>query len=381
MGAFENTEAKKVLYDYNQFSTKILTSQRGGGKTWLVQEKLLNRYFKNGDFFVVLRESQVEVDLMLQGGFWDDELISKEKFCNHDYKTIGNKILIDGVIVGIAIALTTYGNFRGTVLKLGVKEVKHNERKDELEEQVNEAEKFVKKSMNKLKTIFFDEFEPISPKMSSEKRFTAYKHICETLFRFRKGVEVIMCANIENSYSVFLSEFRFNDLKDLTYGIKKSYTARGLFGDIDCLAVWIHIKANNDWIKMRDDSYVGRLSRGKDDEMFMLGGVSKGNNFIKMPNKPLPRYVMFNITDGTNILTLWRVKNESKYYITEKSKGTTYKTFSFNNKVCGVGINLIPNLLAEQILNIFDNDMIEFDTSKTYSLFIEMIPKRSVKRE
>ena len=39
--AFNANAIEKVLYDYVQFSTKFLTSVRGGAKTFKVQKKLL----------------------------------------------------------------------------------------------------------------------------------------------------------------------------------------------------------------------------------------------------------------------------------------------------------------------------------------------------
>ena len=43
--AFNANDIEKVLYDYVQFSTKFLTSVRGGAKTFKVQKKFLNYFF------------------------------------------------------------------------------------------------------------------------------------------------------------------------------------------------------------------------------------------------------------------------------------------------------------------------------------------------
>ena len=62
------SQARKV-FDYNQFRIKILTGVRGAGKTYPVHEHILNKYFKKGEYFVLVRETQEEVDNMLAARF------------------------------------------------------------------------------------------------------------------------------------------------------------------------------------------------------------------------------------------------------------------------------------------------------------------------
>ena len=375
--AFEKNDIDKLIDDYTQFQTKIFTSRRGGGKTFKIQKKLINNYVKHGRFFAVIRESQIEVDNMLTAGFWDNNLTSKEAYKRNEYEVKGNKICINGKIVGIAIALTTYGNFRGVALNLGGEAVKPKDEK-RLLEQVETAEKFVQNNIDKLTTIFFDEFEPISPKLSSENRYKAYLHICETLFRFRKNVTAYLCANLEKSYSVFLEKFYFPDLKNLEYGIKKSYTRPNKKGKIEPLAVWAHIKSNEAWEDLRDNSYVGKLERGRDSGMFTTGSAYLGNKFKKI-DKPIKRSVMFNITNGENALSFWRTEKDNLYYVTEKTKGTSYITYCFDIKKAVLGVKLIRKELESSILGAFERDEIEFDSSKSFSLFVDMLPRKTKK--
>ncbi len=375
--AFAKNDIDAVLCDYVQFQTKIVTSRRGGGKTYKVQKRLLDKHFKRGYFFAVLRESQIEVDNMLMAGFWDNNLISKPPYNKHEYATVGNKICIDNRVVGIAIALTTYGNFRGVALNLGGEVVKPKDR-ERLLEQVETAEIFVENNIDKLTTIFFDEFEPISPKLSSENRYKAYLHICETLFRFRENVEVYMCANLEKSYSVFLEKFYFPDLKNLSFGIKKSYSKPNRRGKVEPLAVWAHVEASEAWQELRDNSYVGKLERGRDEGMFTTGGVYLGNKFKKI-SKPLKRSVLFNITNGENVLTFWNTEKDDLYYITEQTRGKCYITYCFDIKKAVLGVRLIRSALLDSLTGAFERDEIEFDSSKSFSLFVDMLPKKTKK--
>lgn len=374
--AFGWNSIDELLYNYTQFPNKIFTSPRGGGKTYKIQKKLLRNYFKKGQYFAVLRESQVEVDNMMDAGFWDNNLISKKEYQEHVFETLGNKIMIDGKTIGIAIALTTYGNFRGVALNLGGRSKMREADKAKLEAEIVAAEEFTKANLKYLSTIFFDEFEPLDPKLSGEKRYIAFKHIAETLFRLRphSQVEVIFAANVEKANNEFLGKFGFGDLKDLTYGIKKTYSAPNRNGQREPLAVWTHVKPSKQWEELRDDSYCGMLSRNDGTEIFTSGSITKGNAFKKITGRPLPRYVSFNLTDGENVLSLWNTKRGDVYYITEKTRGTSYTTYCFSAKKAVRGIRLAPKNLIYSLVDIFDNDMIEFDNAKSFEIFVNLLP-------
>ncbi len=368
--AFSNQDARRALWDYTQFQTAVLTSARSGGKTYLCDDYILNKFFKHGKYFAYVRESQIEIDNALGGGLWDLNLLEK-KYANHTFTTKGNKIYIDDCLVGVGIAITTYCNIRGVVYNFGEKI--QRERKKELIEQVEEYENFVKNTFKDLDTIFFDEFEPLSPKMSSDDRYQGFLHTADTLFRFRKNVRTIMCANLEKSFSPFLMNFNFGDLKKLDYGIKKSYTEKSRKGKIQPLAVWAHIKPNEEWKDLRDDSYVGKLIRGKDSGMFTTGQSYKGMNFKKIEGKPLHRIILWNITDGTNSLTFWKTRTEL-FYITARTTNACFPTYTFNLKQCGEGVNIIPKSFKNMMLQAFERGKVEFDTAQSFEIFRDMIP-------
>ena len=371
---FKNIERSKTIKDFTQFQTKILTGVRGTSKTYEVQEFILNK-IKKGKFFAFLRESQIELDLALQGGFWDNNLISKDKYNKDIYEVKGNKILINGKIVGVGIALTTYGNFRGIALNLGnaIKTTKEKARlKDKkLKEEFEETEVLVKNNIDKLEVIFFDEFEPIEPKLSNEKRWKAYLHICETLFRFRENVTSFLCANLESPFSIFLDEFNFPKTKNVEYGIKKSYY-KNKSGKLKPLAVWCHLKPNEKWVYARENSYVGKLTFGKDLGMFTTGNTYKDMSFNLIP-KEEKHYLLFNLTDGINNLSFWRVKNRNIFHITERSNNTTYATYCFNIQNAVLGVRLIDAETKQIIKNAFSKDLIRFENPKVFSIFIELI--------
>lgn len=372
---FKNEDRDRVLNDYTQFQTKFLTGVRGTSKTFKTQEKILNKVL-DGKFFALLRESQIELDLALQGGFWDNNLISKEKYNKHSYSIKGNRILVDDKVVGVGIALTTYGNFRGVALNLGNairnKKEKERQKNKKLEEELKEAETLVENNIDRLEIIFFDEFEPIEPKLTNEKRYIAYLHICETLFRFRKNVQVVMCANIESPYSVFLDEFNFPKTKKIEYGIKKSYYKDNM-GKLKPLAVWCHLKPNEKWKEARANSYVGKVQSGKDLGMFTTGLAYKGMDFISIP-KNEKHYLLFNLYDGVNNLSFWRCKEDKDiFHVTERSNSTTYATFCFDIKDAILGVKLINPKTKEVIKKSFSNDCIKFENAKVFSIFINMI--------
>lgn len=369
--AFENVEARKCLYDFTQFQTRILTSRRGGGKTWLCDEYLLNRY-RHGKYFVAVRESQVEIDNLLAGGFWDQKLIATPEYKDLIFTTRGNKIMINGQVVGMAFALTTYNRVRGSQAKFDKITPAHNA----LEAEIKEVENFVA-SIENLETIYFDEFEPLTPTMTPEKRFETFLHMAETFFRFRPNVCVVMSANLEKAYSPFLYKFGFGDLLELTPGTRKSYTLPDSAGRRQPLAVWCHMATNPEWDRLRDNSYVGKLVRGSDKGMFTTGDAYVGKNFRKAPAESKPhRAILYNITDGISHLTFWKTKDKVHWYITRRTKNTMFPTFTWNIKAVGPGISLFPAELEKRLITIFNQSKIEFEDAAIYEQFINMLPAK-----
>ena len=382
---FDNTDAKRVVQDYTQFDTRILSSTRSGGKTYIVQEDVADRFLKKGKYFAYIRESQVEIDNALLSGFWDSHLIAQPKYKGHTFGVRGNRIYIDGVVVGVAYALTTYCNIRGTQGGVGgaVSEKIKKAREKELKEQIDAVQEFSEQAeIDQLDTIFFDEFEPLAPKMTSAARFEAYLHSADTLFRFRHHVKAVWCGNLENCFSPFLYNMGFGDLKKLEYGIKKSYTKQpNRKGKIEPLAVWCHIKPNEEWKDARDASYVGKIIRGNPtaSAMFGTGDAYKGFNFKKIDGKPLQRCIVYNLTDGVNALTYWKTR-EGIWYLTDRTSNISFPTFALNLKQAGDGVRLLPDSYRRQLLTTFEAGQIQFDDARSFEIFINMIPNtRSVK--
>lgn len=371
------SRARKV-FDYNQFRIKILTGVRGAGKTYPVHEHILNKYFKKGEYFVLVRETQEEVDNMLAGAFWDSYLLDDKKYKGHQYTTMGNKVIIDGIIVGYAVALSTYGKFRGAVSPVGQRAVK-SRREQELEEQIEEMEEFVKNNIEKTTTAFFDEFIPLTPKMSDDKRYHGFLHFLETVFRFRRNCMVILCGNITKPYDIFLENFNFKQPLDISYGIKKSYTIYKPNYPIKPLAVWCHIKPNPKWLAAREESIVGMITRGKEEDMFSTGNAYVNTDVRYITGKPDKRKAMYNLSDGERRVTFWKSLERNKYYITEPTRNN-YTTYVFDIKLCRTGNRLILKSLETAIVEIFESGLIEFENAKVFDTFVNILPTKRSKK-
>lgn len=91
-------------------------------------------------------------------------------------------------------------------------------------------EEFVKNNIEKTTTAFFDEFIPLTPKMSDDKRYHGFLHFLETVFRFRRNCMVILCGNITKPYDIFLENFNFKQPLDISYGLKNliRFISRGI---------------------------------------------------------------------------------------------------------------------------------------------------------
>lgn len=364
--AFDNSLAKKALTDYTQFQTTLLTSPRGGGKTVLTQEtKLLDPFLRHGKCFVYVRESQIEVDNALNGGFWDSYITSKEKYSNVEFGIKGNCIIVNNKVAGVAVALTTFCNVRGSVFNFSISEKIKKERREELENEVQEFEHFTKSP--EVTEIFFDEFEPIKAKITGANRLKAFLHIAETYFRFRHNVHATLCANLENAFSPFLSEFNFPDLKNLEYGLKKSYTRERRPRP---LAVWVHIQPNEAWRELRHESYVGKITGNS--EMFATGDAYIGKNYKTTP-KETRRTILYNIAADGYTFTFW-TDRRGKFFISERTKNKTFKTYTFKLNQCDANTLLMPDALRERLLTVWKNNQIYFDSSKAFEEFLQILP-------
>lgn len=364
INAYNNPIITRILRDYNQFPNKVLTSVRGGLKTFNVQKLLLDKYFKKGRFFGTLRETKTELESMLRGGFWDNNLISQPPYNKHKYTTIGSKIYIDGELVGVGVALKTYGNFRVSGINVGTK--LSNKDKDELEE----TEELIRNNIQNLRTIFFDEFEPINPQMKGSERKAAFRHIADTFFRLRPNVESIFCGNMKRGSSAMLEELNFPE-EPLKYGIRKSYTRTSK----QPLAVWAHLEQNAAWNELRHKSYVGKLTEGQNDPMFSTGEATDFVDYNKTPVDPMRRFILYNIHVGGYKFTYWKTR-AGIYHITERTKNTTFANYTFNLKECRDGVRLIPKGYLENLLNFWESGKILFDKSSTYENFISILPNK-----
>ena len=374
-------QAKK-LFDYNQFPIKIFTGVRGSGKTYPTHEFLLNRYLYHNEFFVCVRETQEEVDNMLAGAFWDSYLLDLPQYKGHEYKCSGNKIIIDGLIVGYAVALSTYGKFRGAVSPVGGHEKRKSTKRDEeLKQQIEEMEEFVGNNIERTTSAFFDEFIPLTPRLSDQKRLDGFLHFLETVFRFRKRTNVILCGNITKPYDVFLEEFNFPQPLNIQYGIQKSYTRKEEGTKIEPLAVWCHLQPNKEWLKARQNSIVGKITRGKNRDMFSSGMAFINTDVKYIMGRPLPRRVLFNISDGDNDITLWRaIEKEDLFYVTERTSGRSYNTYVCDIKNCRNGKRLITKYLEDQIVDGFEKGLFEFENAKVFEIFQNILPVKRNRR-
>lgn len=373
------TDARKV-FDYNQFKVKVLTGVRGAGKTYPVHEYLLNRYLNHGEFFVLVRETQEEVDNMMMGAFWDSYLLDNPKYKKHDFSTYGNKVVIDGIIVGYAVALSTYGKFRGAVSPVGMRVTNRRTKRDEeLEAQIEDMENFVANNIEKTTTAFFDEFIPLTPKMSDDKRYHGFLHFLETVFRFRRSCTVILCGNITKPYDIFLENFNFHQPLDTSYGIKKSYTLYKPNFPIKPLAVWCHIRPNSKWQNERENSIVGMITRGKEEDMFSTGNAYVNTDVRYIMGKADNRKALYNFSDGERKVTFWKSLEREKYYITEPTRNN-YTTYVFDIKLCRPSNRLILDGLKNAIIDAFEQGLIEFENAKVFDTFVNILPTKRSKK-
>lgn len=371
---FKNSIARKTIRDYTQFQTVFLTSPRGGGKTYPTQEYLLDGVLKRGERFGYIRGDAEELKFSLRTGFWDVALTEKHPECT--FETVGNFIYVNGEAVGVGISLSTYHKMRGAALNLSSKKITKDE-ETEYENAVNFSEKYKKH----ISRSFFDEFEALTKTaaLKGEARVQEFLHCAESLFRMRDGARAILCGNLVRGYNAFLSQFNFGETVELEAGVvKKSYTTpTSNFPKPEPLAVWCHLKPSKEWRQARGESYVGKILRGKDEEMF--GGTGAPIESAPLiTGKPLRRVILFNIKAENGDFTFWRATQtpETRYYITARTQNTTFPTFALNVLSARQGVPVISKTFLKVVLDACETGRVEYDNMKTYTAFIENLPKR-----
>lgn len=353
----------KKLRSYTQFPFKIADSARGVGKSYSFQDILIDVIQAN-EFFTLIRESQVEINEMLSNGFWDLQLLENRHLEKWKIETRGNFLIVNDRIVGTAVALTTYANYRQSGSVLG-KKIREDEK-----ENLEESENFIINNRARMKTCFFDEFEPLIPKLSDEQRGNAFLHVLENLFRMnRKGVSIYMAGNIEKANSALLNLLNFPEEKEPIFDFVKSYSLLRH----KPLAVKIKLKPTEEWAKARQDSVVGLCIEGKDGDIFNTGAACINTSYKKiMPRK---RHILFNLNNDKMPLTIWKTI-DNKIQITPRTTNQIFNTYVFKNKEVTATAALIPKLYKEFLIKNFKENNIEFASAAIFENFKNNIPMR-----
>lgn len=171
----------KIL-SYNSMINFII-GERGVGKTFSASCFLIRNFLKTGNQFVYLRRYKTELKNAVSNNKFFDAIIKENIFPDVEFKTEGNKFIINGKIAGYAMALSTANIQKSS-------------------------------SYPKVKSIMFDEF--MIDKGSYHyliNEVEAFLDLCETIFRLRDGRVLLL----SNAISITNPYFSYFDLS-LPYG-------------------------------------------------------------------------------------------------------------------------------------------------------------------
>lgn len=366
MAIYESENQIKWLFSHTKFPNWIATSARGTGKSFAVEDFLKDKV-RAGKYFTFIRESQTEVDEALKGGFWDAEMLERDPWARAQKWTVkSNFLLCNDIIVASAVALTTYSNLRQSGKAYGSAKYASKARRLELEEQVNNVERMARSSRNLL-YAFFDEFEPLQPKMTAHERVKSYKHACENIFRMRTGVHAILCANLETPASPFLDAFNF-PTNAINYGTLKSYTRDERHKP---LAVWTHIRPNAEWQEARKNSYVGLMNAGhSEDEIFTTGMPTALSNVI-VSKFSGDKKLWFCVISKFGVLTVWKIY-DGNIYITAGQASYTARKYVVGERLISGDAREIPTVYADMLVNAWRHSTVVFDKHITFETFAKI---------
>lgn len=184
---------QKENADYN-----IIVGERGNGKTYSVQDMLIDKFLKKGEQCFILRRWMEDVKPSNAQNFWDGKLLSK-------------------------LHERSGGRFRNIILKSNRYIAVDYDDKDKpiINEantvgfvwDLNEAERLKGQSFPFVTNIVFEEFISLSQMGYLPDEVTFFLNVLSTIIRDRTDVKIWMLGNTVNPYNPYFKHFGIKGLE------------------------------------------------------------------------------------------------------------------------------------------------------------------------
>lgn len=296
----------------------FIVGSRGIGKTYGFKKFLINRFIKQGDEFLYLRQSQKEIDNTTD--FFGS---LPEKFKEHQFKQRGKVLFIDKKRCGEMHALSEFV------------QLKSNE-------------------YPKVKYIIFDEFLDDSNWLMKVEKPYALASIIDTVFRNRTNCQVFCLANAEslmNEYFEFFGVYPKN---------KKGTT---LTKDI-CIEVVDSTKYHV--VEKRANNWLGRVTKGTDYAEMAQSNEFKDDNEKHIAKLPAGAELVSQVIyqrDKFDIFT----KNEKVFFVESKDNHVTDNVQVFTVKDSQPGMDFWKNSISlwRKVRSAAETGNMYFDNKRT----------------
>lgn len=334
---------KGNLLSYKMFFN-MLIGNRGGGKTYSFKRWCVDDFLKTGKQFVWVRRYGTEI-VELRKTFFDD---IKELYPNLEFKLIGSqksgKILINGVVAGYYVSLTTSAILKSSAFPLVDK-------------------------------IVFDEFLIIGKTyhyLSDE--VVMLLELIETIFRDRennpnavKPRGVYLLGNnitIANPYFLY---FGVKPFKQRFYIDKK----KGLL---------VEMFTNDVFVESKKQSNIGKLTAGTTYAEYSIENKSYLDNDRFIAKKPAKCDFMCAIDFKNKTYGFWLDVKNGNCYVNNQFDPYTYNRYSLTRDDHSINTFLIKNVNNSYLRNIvwlfragcmyFDNQQIKAQVYELLSYFV-----------
>ena len=187
---------KRILKE--KADINIIFGERGNGKTYSVQDHLLDRFVKNGEECFILRRWMEDVKPSNAMNFWDGKHVAK--FRDRSGGRFRNIILKSNRYIAVDYddkdkPIINEANTIGYVWDL------------------NEAERLKGQSFPNVTNIVFEEFISLSQMGYLPEEVTFFLNVLSTIIRDRTDVTVWMLGNTVNPYNPYFKYFGIKGLE------------------------------------------------------------------------------------------------------------------------------------------------------------------------
>lgn len=343
MSSFKYFDVEKIVSRGALVS--VIISNRGVGKTYSAKQRILRRFERKGEKFLFLKRSEEEMKATVDS-FWDDMSTNKQVFKyakNRFY--VGDRSVekddegmeketIEWRLFGYATALSTITKLKGI-------------------------------SPQNVTTILWDECVAYDGRYlpNEGKRLL---DIIETVDRTKERVQVIALGNKnENGYYPFIHELGAPIASD--FEDDKIYSFKGG-------TLVIYSFTNNEYVKFKEKSRIGKLARGTDYYETMIKNKRQSNfaeYVIKRPLRLIPTFSIIARGETYNVYFMQLSKDGARGLYIEEAK----KPFKYIYTT-DTSVPTIPRLVSNgfnMLYGYITSDAARFDTQVTAQRVIEAI--------